>query len=372
MDCESTLHETVGAIYDTALDHGRWPQTMELLADTCGARSASLTVVDQATGQADNIAPHVDPADLRRFNDRWWRYAPGLEKILRQPVGRVYTREMIVDTATFLRSSYYNEYWRHIGLGSTWTNVNLLSRDGALTIFSLSPGQEPCRPPEEQRTLTGFLAPHLVRAVRIQQRLRQVGLEKEAGLALAEGNGNAVMLVDAAGRVVFADDAAAALLDTRSGLRLERGVLTLANSPGELERLVTSCANPPLRGAAGGILTGERNGCGAPIEIEVIPFRPETAQDEGFSVTLSKPVAMVVVTDHERKRGMCEAELRRDFGLTPAEARLALEIIKGDGRAAAAQRLDISVSTARMHLSRIFDKTGVHRQAELVRLLGNL
>lgn len=372
MDCESTLHETVGAIYDSALDHERWPQTMELLADTCGARSASLTVVDQATGQADNIAPHVDPADLRRFNDHWWCYAPGLGKILRQPVGRVYTREMIVDTPTFIRSSYYNEYWRHIGLGATWTNVNLLSRDGALTTFSLSPGQEPCRPPEEQRALTGFLAPHLVRAMEIQQRLSQVGLEKEARLALAVGKGNAVMLVDAVGRVVFADDTAAALLETRSGLCLERGVLTFANSPGELQRLVASCANPPLRGAAGGILTGARNRCRAPLEIEVIPFRPETAQEGAFSVTLSKPVAMLIVTDHEHKREACKDELRRDFGLTPAEARLALEIIQGDGRAAAAQRLGISVSTARMHLSRIFDKTGVNRQAELVRLLGDL
>jgi DNA-binding CsgD family transcriptional regulator len=55
--------------------------------------------------------------------------------------------------------------------------------------------------------------------------------------------------------------------------------------------------------------------------------------------------------------------------LTPAEADFALEIVKGDGRAAAAARFGISVGTARTHLTHIFDKTGVRRQAELVRLL---
>ena len=57
------------------------------------------------------------------------------------------------------------------------------------------------------------------------------------------------------------------------------------------------------------------------------------------------------------------------FGFTPAEAVFALEIIKGDGRQATADRLGITVGTARSHLSRIFDKTGVRHQAELVRLL---
>ncbi|HLW26409.1 MAG TPA: helix-turn-helix transcriptional regulator, partial [Kiloniellales bacterium] len=58
-----------------------------------------------------------------------------------------------------------------------------------------------------------------------------------------------------------------------------------------------------------------------------------------------------------------------EFGLTAAEAELALEIMRGDGREAAAARLGITVATVRTHLLHIFEKTGVHRQAELVRLL---
>jgi DNA-binding CsgD family transcriptional regulator len=61
--------------------------------------------------------------------------------------------------------------------------------------------------------------------------------------------------------------------------------------------------------------------------------------------------------------------LRRRFGLTLAEANVALEVLNGDGRGAVAARLGISMTTVRTHLSSIFEKTGVRRQAELVRLL---
>jgi DNA-binding CsgD family transcriptional regulator len=57
------------------------------------------------------------------------------------------------------------------------------------------------------------------------------------------------------------------------------------------------------------------------------------------------------------------------FGLTDAESGVAAEILKGDGRLAAARRLGISDTTAKTHLSNIFEKTGTRRQAELVRLI---
>ncbi|WP_161790432.1 helix-turn-helix transcriptional regulator, partial [Inquilinus limosus] len=63
------------------------------------------------------------------------------------------------------------------------------------------------------------------------------------------------------------------------------------------------------------------------------------------------------------------ALLQELFGLTAAEAVFAAEISRGDGLQAVADRLAIAPTTARTHLTRIFEKTGTRRQAELVRLL---
>lgn len=61
--------------------------------------------------------------------------------------------------------------------------------------------------------------------------------------------------------------------------------------------------------------------------------------------------------------------LRASYGLTAAEARVAL--LMGDGLTVSdiAARSSNSVHTVRAQLSAVFAKTGCHRQADLVRLL---
>ncbi len=57
------------------------------------------------------------------------------------------------------------------------------------------------------------------------------------------------------------------------------------------------------------------------------------------------------------------------FGLSEGQMKIAREIALGQGLKGAAQNLGISVNTARTHLTRLFEKTGVNTQAALVRLL---
>src|SRR5262245_38452767 len=61
--------------------------------------------------------------------------------------------------------------------------------------------------------------------------------------------------------------------------------------------------------------------------------------------------------------------LRSHFGLTPAEARLALHLVAGETLRSAEAKLSITYETARTHLKNIFSKTGTCRQAELVVVL---
>jgi len=58
--------------------------------------------------------------------------------------------------------------------------------------------------------------------------------------------------------------------------------------------------------------------------------------------------------------------LRSHFGLTPAEARLALHLVTGETLRSAAAKLSISYQTARTHLKNIFKKTTTYRQTQLV------
>jgi DNA-binding CsgD family transcriptional regulator len=58
--------------------------------------------------------------------------------------------------------------------------------------------------------------------------------------------------------------------------------------------------------------------------------------------------------------------LKTRFGLSPAEARLAALLFAGASLQSCAKALGIKYETARSYLKSVFQKTGTHRQAELV------
>ena len=63
------------------------------------------------------------------------------------------------------------------------------------------------------------------------------------------------------------------------------------------------------------------------------------------------------------------ARLRAEFGLTKAEARLALRLAEGSSLASAAQAFNVKLTTIRSQLQQVFAKTGTSRQTELVAML---
>jgi DNA-binding CsgD family transcriptional regulator len=63
------------------------------------------------------------------------------------------------------------------------------------------------------------------------------------------------------------------------------------------------------------------------------------------------------------------ARLRAEFGLTKAEARLALRLAEGSSLASAAQAFNVKLTTIRSQLQQVFAKTGTSRQTELVAMI---
>lgn len=107
---------------------------------------------------------------------------------------------------------------------------------------------------------------------------------------------------------------------------------------------------------------------GGPLRIPVILGE----DDSGQSVICLLSVRDGVTHLETDTRAMAERHLaaaRAVFGLSDGQARLAERIIAGEGPTEAAGNLGISANTARTHLARIYEKTGVNSQTALVRLI---
>ena len=173
----------------------------------------------------------------------------------------------------------------------------------------------------------------------------------------------AVFVLDRDLRIQFASAAAKRLLE--EGRLSDRNGQLCSPIDGEtavLRRVVRQCVE--LSSIGPSQMTFHRLG-----DVEdalclavVAARRPgEARQDQPFVMVFASMPCEASLPDTQ--------QLRSHFGLTYSQAKLAIEIAKGEGLRVCTQRLGIAMSTGRSHLRQIFQKTETRRQAELVRVI---
>jgi DNA-binding CsgD family transcriptional regulator len=361
--------DLVGAIYDAAVDAARWPEVLNRIGDAVGGPEVIFGVYDPTTGLSNLLAPRIDPVLVNCLPD-WAPRNPLLPLGVGQRPGKVFTVGNFITAEQFTGTEFYNEWWLPAGYDTEPLTTNLLVEGDATGIFTSHGSLHRAPFGSDQKRLFSVLAQHLVRAVALQRRLYHLTFASESALDGFDQLQQGFLLVDAEARPVFANRIAQALLDSGDAMRLEAGALSSSDqdSGRALRRMISSCAAATSLTTGGDIALPRTTGR-LPLNVLVTPVSREMVV-AALPWTISRrPVAIVLVSDPETEIRTRLDSLQQRFGLTPAEATFALEIVKGDGRQAAADRLGIAVGTARTHLTNIFDKTGTKRQAELVRLL---
>ncbi|MGU3667469.1 helix-turn-helix transcriptional regulator [Methylobacterium sp. A49B] len=182
------------------------------------------------------------------------------------------------------------------------------------------------------------------------------GLVEAALHLLAERFEQGLAVTDRSGHARFLNRAARAFIG-RGLLRLEHGYLRgpTPEAGAALRRILAACA-----AGRGGATRLDGKGGTLLVAACAIPGAPEPAGAGAVLLRLIDP-ADAPLPDPDA--------LRNQFGFTPAESDLALDILAGNDLAASARRRGITRNTARVHLRRLFEKSGTRRQAELMRLL---
>jgi uncharacterized protein YhfF/DNA-binding CsgD family transcriptional regulator len=223
------------------------------------------------------------------------------------------------------------------------------------------------------------VAPYLDRGIALLRQLDEQRRMAEALEAVIARIQTAVLTVGPTMGVGFTNLAAEALLQRGDGFRFRNGTLE-TRWPADEQRLKSvvgaACGRFNPSGALASIV-GRQRGTGdlvsifrddaqPPYRVSVFPLKLSHAVHE----LAPAGEAILFVEDPEQKSGPEQVDLySRAFRLTPAEARLAVHLASSGSLRDAADMLSVTYNTARAHLRAIFDKTGTHRQAELIRVL---
>lgn len=347
-------------IYEAGAHPERWPNALRSLADVTG--SIDATMGGQTAAQVPLlVTARTDPERVLAYAETYHSRNAMQLAVHTLPVGQAVLDTSIIDIESFHAGAFYNEWCRpqHYLRGGA---LNLATSQGWRATLMVSGRHDYDH--AAVRVLT-TMTPHLVRAFQLNQLLHETQALGLGAFAALEYLDRGALLVGSGDKVRPANQLAEAILSHGDGLMLRDGQLTCADptETAALNRLIAQCARGIIARDDGAIQI-TRSAGRSPLSLQCVPF-PASNWWPGFS----QQRAMIFVTDPDARMVQATERLRQRYGLTPAEARLAWEIVRGGGRKAAAASRGISVATARSQLTSIFDKTGVRRQSELVRLL---
>jgi DNA-binding CsgD family transcriptional regulator len=358
----------IGAIYDCAIDPERWAGALKYFCEELDFYTGVVGLVRLTTG-ANLVAAsfglredHVQRlGELQGAQARHWGGRAVVDTFpLEEPLVLSRVNPQAVRPDYWLRAEL--AYFLTDAYGDTVT-IGLTRDPDSLGLLSFARHKDVGLIEDDEIALFRVLAPHIQRAAAINRLLEVQQLTSATLAAALDRLSAAVILVSARGAILHANTAAHELLAQGDPLMDVRGMLC-ARAPGVQAQLLaaierSSRDDPRL---ADGVPAPGRNG--EPITLHVFPLGQGTVRPG----LLPGAVSAVFVTQVSVRVGRTTTLAARMFSLTPAEARAFDGLAAGRTVAEVARELGVRPSTIKTHSLRIFEKTGVHRQAELVAL----
>jgi len=354
----------IDRFYAASLEPTQWEEAASQLAHFLDSESTAI----QARAEIGNVGLRATTSNydiaaqqayLAHFHklDAWtnaWQAG--------KPYG-VWSGSELVDPDRLKRSEFYRDFCRRLGIFHFLGAALKLSSGPMLLLGVHRPMQCDDFGPEARQRLE-LVLPHLARAMDIHVMLGAAGVQRRLTFETFAALSLAAIVVDADGRVVFANEEAEALFAATGGLTVRQQRLVardprqeaaLRQAIGRASAVTTGRTAPPAD-----VLLVRRPGKRA-LSVMVAPFHVADAPQRACVV--------VLVSDPDARQAPAARVLAALYKLTPAEARLLEALLQGERLAHYAERVGISINTASTQLKQVFAKTDTNRQAELMRLM---
>lgn len=364
MEVNEQFNQLLGSVYQGALEEPPWQSFLAAMRDYLQADLVTLLL--RPPSLEDQVVMLADGGSLSAIKS----YNEGqfvLDPFVGLPPGEVFSLQQYLSGDKLEHSEFFSAIMEPQGWYD-FLGVDL-REEGELDV-RFRAGRY-CGSPAftaTEKNLLGLLAPHLERAIRLYTRISRTERERAVYAGAVAQLRVATIILDEVGEVLSTNAAAEQLLATGESIRLVARKPTLVSPAAHEELLqlldaVRRGRREPGPGTAAAMqipATGTAEGLG--LIARAVPPAPGA---EGRGI----PSIVLFISDPTQAAEPQQQIVSRLFDLTPTEARLALLLANGLSLDEVSAELAISRNTARTHLRAVFSKTGVTRQAGLVRLI---
>lgn len=371
-ESERVFDGLVSAVYEAALGSLTWDELLPRIVRFVGGARGGLGVRQRGTSGGFVSSDNIDPEIAARWASEFAGYDPWIERFAdRKGVGDLLHAGSEPVHPWVRATDVYAEIFGPMGVDDLLVSVVAArgSWRGYVGVYrSPSEGLFDESAVARARRLT----PHLVRGAAIAERIGGLGEEAAAAEAVLECVPYGVLLLGASGDLVWANRRGETLLRSDSLLGLRAGAVR-AREPRLDAKLAEACA------AAGQIAAGgaanassavwvAQDATGRRLEILAIPVGPRSGATALSFTAQRARVALLLADPSDSTRLPAEA-VGAVLELPPALARLAAAISSGRTVVEYAAEAGVTEGTARQQLKELLARSGVRRQADLVRIV---
>jgi DNA-binding CsgD family transcriptional regulator len=353
-------------VYDAATEPELWSSVLTEISDLTGSQGGVLfgqstrKVFFDYNGRLD--ADRIRLYEEQHLSNVWAEY------MFRQPVGRLVGSDEVVPLSTLRKTALFNDVLRPQDLAHS-TMLKLFGDDDFHGAFNICRSERQGPMDEGGRRLISTIVPHLRRSVALGFRLDGYRAIQRAEYAVLDQLASGVILLDQRNRILYLN-AAARLFGLEGGAFSLRSGTLRARSQAHAKPLDDLILGAQ-RGMPASAMSIPRIGDGQLLTVLVSSVRGRDI--ERFSdMSMPDAAVLVFIVDPVNSSGMPISWVMDAYGLTAAEARVALAASTGASIPVVAGSLRLSQNTIKTHLRRVYAKTGTGRQAELARVIASL
>jgi DNA-binding CsgD family transcriptional regulator/PAS domain-containing protein len=366
--------QLVERIYQTLDEPTSWPAVLAEISDSLNGGVAALLYHDVRAhhgglNESVRLAPEAVDVYQQHFHtlDPWGK---GTATLGLGKTGAVLNGDQLIALGQLRRTEYYADYASKYDLVRILAGV-VIADGPILSVISILRSENAQPFGEDEHRLLHSLMGHLRRVLEIRRKVEGLQLMQAASSHALDQLATGVVLVDASGRVLFANSAADRTLRSRQGLTVQGGrVAALIASETVALRSLISAAVLTTAGQGmhpGGVMKLSSPQSERALSVVVTPV--PSIVGCGY---LGQPGAAILISDLDQPHSPDREVLRILFRLTDAEYRLVTALCSGLSLVEAAETLKIARETAKSHLKQVFAKTATSRQGELVALIGRI
>ncbi len=368
MSDPAPICDLINDIYDAALDGSRWPDVLQRTITLINGMSAAVFFRNSSSPDGNfQCSVGMDPHFSQLYSQHYVWISPLVPYEERLPAGTVFAGSDAMPYEDLRASVFFNEWARPQHFADFVGAVLEKSPVGMAKLFvNRHERQGPVD--ADARLMMQRLAPHFRRAILIGKTLDSC--ESKAAMLgdVLDRLPTAVVLIDRAGRLVYANLAGSQLLASGE-------VLTWADGkpkPVEeriamrLQAILSSCG--PGRAPYGALAFASSCNCasGERMEVQLLPLPHGTRRSALMPRT---GVAAILVSRGAPDYFQRVEWAARLYDLTPGESRVVQALLSGGPLGSVAKTLGITEATVKTHLQHVFDKTGTRRQVDLIQLM---